>query len=324
MFAFSFPGRFLALFALTCLMLSGCGGMSSNSLSQREIPSGTPSEAVQNPPTDSASALRLARILRDQGRYEGALGVYAQLDRRGGLKPLELLEYAGVASLIQPPRDTFSLFVRAEKALTDQGGKIKPENIAVLHIGLGRARMALGQSEAARRDLEKALEASPDNITALNAMGVLLDSLGEHAEAQKMFGKANALDPADARILNNLALSHLGTGDPDKAVRLLNQARSLSDSPSLGLNLSFTYYMRGQDALTRSTLQEFMQPEQAETFMNMFRQMKGRVNSGDSTVSEELLQAAGKLVEIKARVDSPAGALASADAGAQTLSGEGL
>ena len=44
---------------------------------ERTIKERTPSEVVTAPKKDRESALRLARMLVAQGRYEGALGVYA-------------------------------------------------------------------------------------------------------------------------------------------------------------------------------------------------------------------------------------------------------
>ncbi|WP_196772886.1 tetratricopeptide repeat protein [Pseudodesulfovibrio alkaliphilus] len=252
----------------------------------------------QATPSDSDSALRLARLLCEQGGYEGALGVYAQLDKRGGMKPLELLEYANIASLVSPPRETLSLFMRAEKALAEEMKKLPQEKKAELYTGLGRARMAVGQYDLAQANLEKALDADPQSVAALNALGVLLDTLGDHEAARKPLIQANELDPADVRILNNLALSYLSGNDPDQAIRLFNQARSLSDSPSLSLNMAFTFYLRGQEKRARASLREFMPSEQCETFMGMFAKMQQRIDAGESTISEEMLRASGKLIAI--------------------------
>ncbi|HKI81180.1 MAG TPA: tetratricopeptide repeat protein, partial [Pseudodesulfovibrio sp.] len=93
-------------------------------------------------------------------------------------------------------------------------------------------------------------------------------------------------------------LSYLSSGDSRQAIRLFNQASSLSDSPSLGLNRAFAYYLRGQEEKAQGTLQELMPRKQTETFMTMFRKMQERVSTGESTLSEELLRAAGKLIAI--------------------------
>ena len=301
---------------LAGLPLVGCSMHPAGAMSERTL-----AEPVRHAPEKAAktggdSILRLARLLCEQGRYEGALGVYAQLDRRGDMKPLELLEYANVAALVTAPRDTLVLFMRAHKALEDANVELSEEKAAELYTGLGRAHMAVGHYEAARRDLEKALLACPDAVAALNAMGVLLDARGDHEGARKMLSRANELTPSDARILNNLALSHLGGGDPHQAIRLFNQARSLSDSPSIKLNLAFTYFMDEQPDKTRSSLRSFMPAKQSESFMVLFGEMEQRVRDGESTVSEELLQAAGKLVEIQppANVHGAAGGAHGQDA----------
>jgi len=283
---------------MAVLVLSGCvssrtttktGQMLSPHMAQHEKPADK---------ADSDSALRLARLLREQGRYEAALGVYAKLNERGTMTPRELLEYANTASLVHPPRATLSLFVRAREAASETETELTGQELAELHTGLGRARMALGQFDLARKNLETALKAAPDSVAALNAMGVLLDTQGNHEEARKPLTRANELAPSDERILNNLALSYLSSGDSRQAIRLFNQASSLSDSPSLGLNRAFAYYLRGQEEKAQGTLQELMPRKQTETFMTMFRKMQERVSTGESTLSEELLRAAGKLIAI--------------------------
>ncbi len=295
--------RIAFLLILVCLPVVGCSARSSSSrltLSQHGS-----SKADKDSQDTSDSALRLARLLRDQGRYEAAMGVYAQLSKRAKMTPLELLEYANVAALVCSPRDTLPLFIRAEKKLTEETDTdLSPEVQAELYTGLGRARMSVGQYGLAQQSLEKALEAAPEKVAALNAMGVLLDAQGNHEEARKMLTRANELAPSDERILNNLALSYLSSNDSKQAIRLFQQANSISDSPSVKLNLAFTFYMVDQNARASSSLQEFMPMAQSEEFITLFDGMKQRVEIGDSTVSEELLRAADKLIEIHPPTDT--------------------
>lgn len=284
------------LLALICPSLNGC--MATKNVKNQSSTQGSASRQNQASQPNNDTALRLARLLRDQGRYEGALGVYAKLDKRGVMTPLELLEYANVAALVFPPRTTLPLYVRAGKALSTAEVKPTPAQLCELHTGLGRARMAVGQYDNAIQDLEKALDTVPDHVAALNALGVLHDAQGDHVKARELFNKANEIAPSDVRILNNMALSYLSEGNHKQAVHFFNQATSFSDSPSIRLNQAFTYYMDKKMERAHSTLQNIMPRQQAATFMTMFGQMKKRVDTAESTISEELLRAANKLIEI--------------------------
>jgi len=286
--------RTMLLLTLIGLVFSGCTAASR--AGKQSLTLGQDEEKTEQKGNDSA--LRLARLLCAQGRYQGALSIYGRLDQRGVLTPLELLEYANVTSLVSPPKDTLSLFLRAEKALTETKKELAPEKTCELHTGLGRARMAVGQFEKAIENFDIALEAVPEHIAALNAKGVLLDAKGDHARARELLSKANELAPTDVRILNNLALSYLSGGYDKEAIQYFNQAQSLEDSPSIQLNQAFTYFMSDNTEKTLSSLQEFMPRQQANTFMDMFGKMRERIQAEESTISEELLRAAGKLIEI--------------------------
>ena len=165
----------LFAFSAAALMLSGCaslaGAGSDSPMPERTIKARTPSEVVTAPKKDRESALRLARMLVAQGRYEGALGVYAELDRRGGMDAKTLLEYAGIASLIEPPRATLTLFTRTKALAEAEKVKFAPAEEAGLLTGLGRAYMASARMSDARSALARAVELDDKNVsTALFSM----------------------------------------------------------------------------------------------------------------------------------------------------------
>lgn len=296
------------LLLIGCFALSGCatsgkGGQAS--LSERTFTPKAQTVTKDDQEIAPAKGLRLARLLREQGRFEGALSIYSRLDERGKLSPLEKLEYASVASLVQPPRETLNLFVSAQSAIEAKGKGVNDADRAVMHTGLGRAYMSLGQAGPAEQNLRKALTLSPKDVAAMNALGVLLDAGGEHKQAQEMLEKASEGAPADARIINNLALSYVASGDMEKAEMLFNRAKSLSDSTSIKLNLAFTMYMRKQKERARDELLALMRPSQADGFMTSFGQMQQRINKGATSMPMEMMLAANKLVEIQPPSDAP-------------------
>lgn len=282
-----------------CASLAGAG--SDSPKPERTITERTPSEVVTAPRKDRESALRLARMLVSQGRLEGAIGVYAELDRKGGMDAKTLLEYAGIASLMEPPRATLPLFVRAEALVKAEKAELTEAEEGALYTGLGRGYMASARMTDARAALERAVKADATNIAGLNAYGVLLDAEGEHEAAQAQFEKALERSPSNVQVLNNLALSRLGTGDAKGALKALRDAESFNAAGNLtiSLNLAFAQFMTGAEDRARETLSGFMNEEQAAEMMKTFAGMKTRIDAGESTLADECLRAAAKLVEIR-------------------------
>ncbi|RMX06853.1 hypothetical protein D8I35_10200 [Corticibacter populi] len=296
--------RWMLLAACT-LQLTACGGItlqtagetSTRNLATPVVKTQASTAEPQKAPVSAADGLKLARLLRDQGRYEAAAGVYGQLEQRGDLQPLELLEYASVAARVQTPQESLALYGRARRALEAGQQPVPAAARANLCNGLGRARMATGQRDAALADFDCALAADPDNVTALNAKGVLLDARGEHTQAQQLLTRASELDPADFRILNNLALSHLSSGDTAQAIRLLSQIEA-PQWPTLKLNLAFAQSMTGDDTGARKTLTTIMTPALAGQALADFSERRARIAAGAS-VAEELLAASRQLLPLR-------------------------
>lgn len=296
------------LLAAASTLLSACGGLTIRTESgpgpaTRNTPpkaaaASAPPRAVTDPVADG---LQLARLMRDQGRYEGATEIYAQLEQRGKLSPLELLEYASVAARVQPAQDSLALYGRARRAMRESATPATPDATATLCNGLGRARMALGQSDTALSDFECTLAAAPDNVVALNAKGVLLDAKGAHDQARVLLQQANELDPADLRVLNNLALSHLASGDAVKAEQLLSQATQNQQTPlwaSLQLNLAFAQWLQGQETRAQQSLSALMDESQVRQALSDFSQRRARIQGG-SPLATELLAASRQWLPLR-------------------------
>lgn len=289
------------------LVLGGCGAIAVRNeavLSSRTLPAAStiasvpgavPARQSQEESAAKQAAeretrrkdgLRLARLLRDQGRFQSAAEVYAQMDRKQLLTPLELLEYASTAATVQTSQDSLALFGRARRELQRSAEELSPAARITLCGGLGRARLALGQTEEALHDFECVLQQDADNLPALNASGVALDALGRHEEARTRFARAAALDPADFRVLNNLALSHLASGNAREAIRLLNQA-SATGLPTARLNLALAYLLDGQEAQARQSL-GFLPDRMADKALQTLDVHRARIRAGAPMAAEFL------------------------------------
>lgn len=257
------------LFSLT---LSGCASLSS----------------VSQPSLDkeAGEALRLAHTLRDNQRLQAAYEVYARMDERGQLQSSYLLEYASVAATVRPPREALALYQRTRATLGEPGDLPAAQSLA-LCTGLGRARLALGQAALAERDFQCAIKAAPDDLQALNGLGVAYNLQKRDDDARQQFEKALEIDPGYSPALNNLALSWLSSGDNSQAIGLLNQARGQGDI-ALQLNLALAYVFAGHDDTAQAVLLESLEPEYAGKILDQFRSARARVKAGAPLASELL------------------------------------
>ncbi|OEC34880.1 hypothetical protein A7D25_11885 [Pseudomonas sp. 21C1] len=249
------------------------------------------------PPLDkeAGEALRLAHTLRDNRRFQAAYEVYARMDERGQLKGSYVLEYASVAATVRPAKEALPLYQRARAELGGDASALPAEQRVALCSGLGRAHLALGQAALAEHDFRCAAHAQPNNLQALNGLGVAYNLQKRDEDARQQFEKALAIDPGYSPALNNLALSWLASGDSSRAIGLLNQARGQGDI-SLQLNLALAYVFAGHDDTAQAVLLESLEADYAATIVEQFRTARARVNAGAPLASELLAASQQPLV----------------------------
>ncbi|UCJ16341.1 tetratricopeptide repeat protein [Pseudomonas sp. MM211] len=258
---------------LLTLTLSGCASLTS--LSQPALDK------------EAGEALRLAHTLRDNQRFQAADEVYARMDERGQLKGSYVLEYASVAANVRPAKEALPLYLRARDELGGDASALPASQSVALCSGLGRARLALGQAALAEGDFRCATDAQPNNLQALNGLGVAYNLQKRDEDARQQFEKALAIDPGYSPALNNLALSWLASGDSSRAIGLLNQARGQGDI-SLQLNLALAYVFSGHEDTAKAVLLESLEADYAGTILEQFRTARARVNAGAPLASELL------------------------------------
>lgn len=282
--------------ALAAVFLGGCASLQSNE-SSRNVATQTASSDKEV--TGSlAEGLRLARMLRDNGRMEGAAGIYARLDQRGELHDALLLEYATVAATVRPAREALALFGRARQEMGGDPLALPPATGVALCNGLGRARLALGQVDDAFNDFDCALKLDDKNTVAMNGKAVILDARGEHEAAQTLWRKAQEIDPSNFTMINNLALSYLAQGKKEDAIQLLSQLDVPKDMPTLTLNLALAYLLNNQPDKADTTLLQLVAPSQAEQLRAQLMRRSARIQQGEP-VAAELLAASREVLALQ-------------------------
>src|SRR4051794_35077525 len=100
------------------------------------------------------------------------------------------------------------------------------------HIGLGRTLVRASPREAEAQFLA-ATARQPDNVNALNNLGIARDMQGHHAEAQIAYRQALALVPDMADVKTNLGLSLALSGQGTQAVQVLQPVATAADATPL-------------------------------------------------------------------------------------------
>ena len=141
-------------------------------------------------------------------------------------------------------------------------------------IELLKANRAVQAEEQFRR----LLRAGRRDWQTFNALGSALAEQNRHAEARKYFRLALKLRPDSARILKNLATSHMMDGDPQTAERLLRQALSRARGrikTKVRQNLALALGLQGRFKEARYMASHDLPPQQVEANMAYLRKMLG-------------------------------------------------
>lgn len=111
----------------------------------------------------------------------------------------------------------------------------------------GRLALEAEQVALASKLLAIADDPLKPDWRVISARGTALAKLGKYGEAVPMFERARALEPANASVLNNLAMALAANGQPDKAEELLRQALARrGDDARIKQNLAIVLGLQGR------------------------------------------------------------------------------
>jgi Flp pilus assembly protein TadD len=198
----------------------------------------------------AASILRLARASRANGDLASAVNFYNELNTRTHADDVILVEYGNVLVDVGAADDAIDVFskVAARSAV----------RVAAL-LGQERAHLALAQPDKALADVEQATALAPRDTRVLLGLGVVLDVLDRHRDAQAQYRAVLAQAPRHVGARNNLALSLALTGQFAEALDIITpMAKSLNATPKVRQNLALIYGLMGDrgraEALSRVDL----------------------------------------------------------------------
>jgi hypothetical protein len=143
-----------------------------------------------------------------------------------------------------------------------QGLLAKDPNSTRATIGMGRIKLTKDPAAAAAL-FEQVLRRDPKNLTALNNLGIARDLMGRHAEAQKVYHEALAINPDLDSAKVNLALSMAMSGQGPAAVQLL---KAKATEPGAPLKVRHDYAvvlaMAGNRPEAERVLSENLSPDE--------------------------------------------------------------
>ncbi len=150
--------------------------------------------------------------------------------------PLYVEPYLNLARFFLESRDLDSAEVYLRRVLD-----IEPENVEALNL-IGVVTNLTERSEEAVGHFQDALRKNANQSSVLSNLGAALRNIGDLKRAIIAFEKANELKPGSATILNNLGLLYRETGDSARAEELfLDAIGRLPENPFPYFNIAELY-----------------------------------------------------------------------------------
>jgi Flp pilus assembly protein TadD len=145
---------------------------------------------------------------------------------------------------------------------------VTPRLNAATYFAHGHLLERQGNYEQAATQYRKALELSPNFVSARNRLGITLNKLGRHAEATAEFRRAIEREPAQAYLHNNLGFSLYLEGRYSEAAEALARAVELDpDYRRARMNYGIVLARLGQDD---QALEQFLRAtDQADAHYNL-------------------------------------------------------
>jgi tetratricopeptide (TPR) repeat protein len=152
------------------------------------------------------------------------------------------------------------------------------------YAALGQLYFKEQKLEAAVREFEALSARNPKNVGSLIVSGMLLESMGRKADAQKRYERALQIDPTSPVAANNLAWMYAESGgNLDVALQLARTAHSkLPNSPEIGDTLGYIYYKKSLYPQAIQILKETVSKEPTKHSAH-FRLGMAMAKSGDKT-----------------------------------------
>ncbi len=160
------------------------------------------------------------------------------------------------------------------------------DNIAVI-LNYSKFLSRTKRLKKAAKILKYAHDVGEPNWEVYLARGIVFDKMLAHESAQQMYTKALSLNPYEAKIMNNLAMSHLLAGDLKTAENIFNQiftqgTGNLKVNSKIRQNLALAIALQGRFEEAENIIESELSPKEARENIAYIRKViKNRSNWND-------------------------------------------
>lgn len=244
---------------------------------------GVPEQAETAPAAESVTATEAKVIAAEalsSGDKEVALRSFIQAAEQD---PSDADVFYAIGALYEERGDN-RLAARAYTRVV----QIDPQHTSALeHLGL--IYFADRQFDQARPLLSRAVGSNVALWRSHNALGLMADALGEHADAATHFAAALTANPGSAAVLNNRGYSRYLAGSYDAAERDFRAA--LAAEPGYDKawqNLGLIYARRGDYGTAVKTLERVVSPFVAANDVGYIAMLSGDYRIADQLFAEAI------------------------------------
>ncbi len=216
-------------------------------------------------PAGYESQINLAEQLLKNNNYDRAYAVYDDVSQRNDRS--STVQLALAESYFEN-----RAFLKSEQSLSNARA-LGAETEA--NLGLGRISLAKNDPTLAISYFEAVLSDDPENIPALNGLGVANDMTGNHSSAQTYYRQILETSPGSLDTQSNLGLSLILSGEIEEATLLLSDlAASDLNNPVVRQNLALSYHAlgRNEEAMKLATVD--VSEEEATSLFNSVQQYR--------------------------------------------------
>jgi Flp pilus assembly protein TadD len=218
-----------------------------------------------DPGTYNNASLKVADVALANGAPEMALQVAQQVLAK---------DPTNVDALVHKGGAEFALGQTSQAAATFNNALALAPNNLPATMGLGRILLA-SDPQAAQAAFAKVAARSPNDWAAQADLGIALDLLGRHAEAQQAYRQALVIDSSQVGTQVNLGLSLALSGQPNDALAILKPiADHQVTSSRVRQDLAVALALSGQSDTAKTLLERDMPQQEAARTVAGYQALK--------------------------------------------------
>jgi len=219
------------------LAVSACSTVYQDEWNQS---SGVPD--LNEPTTRSDSLLAYCKKLHARGDLNLAVGI---CNRSHEINPTNPAPLIALGQVLEDLEMTGSAEEAYRAALL-----LDPQQTDALY-GLGKIYIDQQRYDLAMEPLEAAAHSKSEDPRIYNALGVIMDQQGQHADAQTYYHEGLSHSPRNISLRNNLGLSMVLNGEPEAGLAMLRDvAAEPAAGAAAGRNLEMASQIAAQNILT--------------------------------------------------------------------------